>query len=91
VLADADWLDGIDEGRFSRFLSLVCNESLVFTYDNVWVVDFEYLSQTRSFYESNVSAPRFVDSPLLEGLLLVPSDQGIEGFEARWVAYAAVL
>jgi hypothetical protein len=86
VLADADWLASIDSSSYSTFLSLAYNESWTFSARASKALESSLSYRPGSFdaFIDQIPMPRFVDSPLLDGLLLVPSDQAFDKFEARW-------
>jgi hypothetical protein len=75
VHADANWLAGVNEGDFSKFLSLVNNDSLS--------IDEDAVDEGWLFAGWNFPVPRLIDSPSMNGLLLVPSNQAFADFEAR--------
>jgi hypothetical protein len=80
VHAEANWLAGINKGDFSKFLTLVTNDSLPI---NDYL--FGYFLQQFAFFafRQMFLVSRLIDSPVMNGLLLVPSNRAFADFEAR--------
>jgi hypothetical protein len=71
----------VDTSKFSRFLSILRKESLTV---DAYLLGFSYEYYYYWEYNRNISVSHLVDSPALQGMLLIPSDQAIADFEARW-------